>query len=570
MDFRLGSAAFILVFAVYLFLGGMGVTDRDNPQARDGAYNLLVRGFLSGHLYLDKEVPPGLAALVDPYDPEANRAVRMDPRYRLHDLSYYRGRLYLYFGAAPALLLFLPWHLLTGAWLVNWAAVVALCTAGLLLLLLLLHQVRRQILPGGPPWLAAAGVLTLGLASYAPLLVARADTWEIPIAFSHVAVAAALGCLWVALGETAHPARWLALASAAFGAAFAARPTALPNAAILLLAFALPRIRQSPRAWAAAAGPLAACGAAVASYNALRFGSALDFGIVHQLAGAEVSKLRTFSPAYLATNLRLYLFQGVQWSSVFPFAHEAPLWPLRARLPAGHGGVEHISGALRYAPFLWAAAAVPALLHRYPHNTRLRLLCLAAAWVAASSLVTLSFFFGACSRYQFEFVPALAFLAAVGVLALEGLPDARGRILARCLWVPALAVSAAFPVLYGIERCVLDHNYSGMTYLTEGDRADADREFAVARSLSPRNPLSRLGAALELALEGRSAEADAALTALVREFPDNAKAHLVFGNVLAGEHRRDEAVAQWREAHRLDPEDPVANAALAPAPAGPP
>src|ERR1700677_2438292 len=129
MEFRLASLAFIAVFAAYLFLGGMGVTDRGNPNPRDAPYNLLARGLLSGHLYLDKEAPPFLAHLADPYDPMANRDAR-DVRDRLNDLSYYRGRLYLYFGIAPALFVFVPWHLLTGGWLAHWIVVVVLCSAG--------------------------------------------------------------------------------------------------------------------------------------------------------------------------------------------------------------------------------------------------------------------------------------------------------------------------------------------------------------------------------------------------------------------------------------------------------
>src|ERR1017187_1713391 len=129
MEFRLASAAFIAVFATYLFLGGIGVTDRGNPHPRDAAFNLLARGLLSGHLYIDKEVPPVLEQLKDPYDPSANRAVRDDPRYRLHDFSYYRGKLYLYFGVPPALFLFVPWHLVTGGWLAHWGAGVFLCSA---------------------------------------------------------------------------------------------------------------------------------------------------------------------------------------------------------------------------------------------------------------------------------------------------------------------------------------------------------------------------------------------------------------------------------------------------------
>jgi len=561
MEFRLASAAFIAVFAAYLFLGGFGVTDRANPYPRDAAYNLLARGLVAGHLYLDKEVPPVLSRLKDPYDPAANMAARDDPAYRLHDFSYYRGRLYLYFGISPALLLFVPWHLLTGSWLAHWAAVVFLCEVGLLLNMSLVFAIKRSVLPGAGPWLMAACTLILGLGSYAPLLLARADMWEIPIAFSYLGVSAALRCLWEAFADPGRSAKWIAIASAAIGAAFAARPTVLPNAAILLIPFASRETRGSAWAWIAAVAPLALCGAGVGLYNALRFGDPLEFGMRYQLAGVYVAKLHAFSPSYILTNLRLYLFQNVQLSSIFPFAHEAPLGPIRARLPVNHGGVEHISGLLLNAPILWAAA-VPAFLPAMRRDKRLALICAAAAWVALSSLFTLSLFFGACSRYQFEFAPALALLASVGVMGMEGVCVGRVRAAARCAWVPALALSSAFTLLYGVERCSADHNYSGLAYLAYGDVPEAEREFGAARFLSPRNPLSRLGSGVELVTEGRYPEAKAALEALIRDFPDYAVAHFVLANVFAKEGRRNEAIAQYQTAHRLDPDDATISAAL--------
>jgi len=562
MEFRLASAAFIAVFATYLFLGGIGVTDRGNPYPRDAAYNLLARGLLSGHLYLDKEAPPALARLRDPYDPDANRTFRDDPRYRLHDFSYYRGRLYLYFGVPPALLLFIPWHLLTGAWLTHWACVVFLCSAGLLVNLSLVNAVKLRVFPGARPWLMAVCTLVLGLGSYAPLLVARADMWEIPIAFSYFCVSVALRCLWEAFGNPGHPAKWIAFASAAIGVAFAARPTVLANAAVLLIPFASGETRRSVRAWAAAAAPLALCGAGVGLYNALRFGDPFDFGMRYQMAGVYVARLHAFSPSYVWTNLGFYLFQGVRWSSIFPFTHEPLLGPLRAHLPLNHGGVEQISGALLNAPILWAAGAVPALVWLRHRDRRLLLACLSAAWVALSSLLTLSFFFGACSRYQFEFVPELALLASVGVMEIESAPAARLRAIARCAWIPALVISSAFPVLYAIERCASDRNHSGIACLVYGDVSGAESEFRTARFLSPRNPLSRLGAGLLLVTRDRYPEAQEALEALIRDFPDYATAHFALGNVLAREGRRDEAIAQFWDAYRLDPDDATIRAGL--------
>jgi tetratricopeptide (TPR) repeat protein len=282
----------------------------------------------------------------------------------------------------------------------------------------------------------------------------------------------------------------------------------------------------------------------------------------YQLASVYVARLHAFSPSFVWTNLRFYLFQAVRWSLAFPFVHEPALGPLRARLPPYHGGTEQISGALLNAPILWAAAVVPAVAWLRRPDRGLALIALSAGWVALSSLALLSFFFGACSRYQFEFVPELALLASLGVLALETTVPGALRSAVRCLWIAALALSCAFPVLYGVDRCVSDHNYFGVSLLIYGDVAGAEHEFETARTLSPGNPFSRLGFCLVLVSQNRRAEARAALEALVRDHPEFAKAHLVLGNVLGAEGRREDAIAQFRAARRLDPDDATAAAAL--------
>jgi hypothetical protein len=563
MGFRLASAAFIAVFTAYLFLGGMGVTDRANPEPREAAYNLLARGLLSGHLYVARDVPPGLAALRDPYDPDANGLFRDDPRYRLHDFSYYRGRLYLYFGAAPALLVFIPWHLLTWGWLPHWAAVVLLCSAGVLVNLSLVRAVRRSAFPQAPPWADAACVLVLGFGSYGPLLAARADVWEIPIAASYLMVSVALRCLWEALSGGPRTARWIAAASAALGVAFASRPTALADAAILLVPLLSAGPRQRLRDWAAAVVPIGLCGAAVAAYNALRFGSAFDFGQRWQLASVYVARITTFSPGYVASNLRLYLLQPVRWAAPFPYAHEPPLSTLKAMLPPGHGGVEQISGLLLYAPVLWACLAVPVAVRWWGGGRRLALIAAAAAAVAVASLALLSFFFGTCSRYQFEFAPALALLASLGIVALESRPAGPARTALRCAWAAALAFTCAFTALYGIDRCVSDHNRYGVARLVQRDLDGAQAEFNTADLLSPGNPLSRLGSCMVLEATGRAEEARRSLESLVRDFPGDATARFTLANLLVRSGRRQEALEQYQAALRLDPGNDAIARALA-------
>jgi tetratricopeptide (TPR) repeat protein len=560
MESRLTALALVATCAVYLFLGGIGLTERGNSITREANYNLLARGLASGHLYLDKEAPPALQRLADPYDPAANQAFREDGGARLHDITYYKGRLYLYFGAPAALLIFLPWHLLTGGWLPHWAAVVLLCAAGLGVNLSLIRSVRSSVFPETPPWVSAAAVLVLGFGSYAPVLLARADMWEVPIAFSYFSVSVALRRLWEAFGNPDAPARWIALASLAFGAAFASRPTALPNAAILLLPFASREARRSARAWAAAVVPLGLCGAGVALYNALRFGNPFEFGQHYQLGGEYVARLKLFSPEYVWTNLRLYLFQPVRRDGVFPFTHE----PTAAMLPAGREAqhMEHISGLLLGAPVLWAALAIPFFLRARRPGRRFGLMALSAAWVAFSSLLVVSLFFGASSRYQFEFAPALAILASIGVMSLESLARSPGRPAIRTAVAAALLFSCAFPTLYALDRAVLNHTDYGMRCLLDGQLAAADRELGIAHSLSPRDRVSRLGEGVLLVLRNRGSEARPIFEGLVRDYPDYATAHYDLAKVLADESSFKEAAEQYRLALQLEPGNKAMEAGL--------
>src|ERR1051326_587740 len=92
-----------LVVGVYAYTAQSGLLELLSPSAADTYYNLLVRGFRAGQLSLQKEAPPGLVQLADPYDSKGKAPYRLMP-YRLHDLSYYKGKLYLYHGVTPALI----------------------------------------------------------------------------------------------------------------------------------------------------------------------------------------------------------------------------------------------------------------------------------------------------------------------------------------------------------------------------------------------------------------------------------------------------------------------------------
>jgi hypothetical protein len=400
------AVALVALLAAYRWLAAPGQNLLADAGAGDAYYNLLIRGFRSGHLSLDAPVAPALLALPDPYDPGQNAP------YRLLDASLYRGKYYLYFGPAPALLLYGPWHLLTGHYLSDAQAGWLAGSGGLLAGCALLAGIRRRYFPGigAIAWIAA--LLAWGALTLVPLLLRRLGVWEVAIATGFAASALAA----LALFHAFHSRReqlWLACASAACGLAIAARPTyALGGLALLgpvWIAWRRPAGAGRDRGWrlAAAVVPAALIVAGLLTYNGLRFGNPLEFGERYQLSGTYESHLRHFSPSYLGFNLRAYLLAAAQLSPYFPFVRV----PALPAAPPGHQGIEDPYGLLPNVPFLLLACAAVWACRQRP-GLKAFLLSLVAGALPVAGVVLL---FGlASNRYMVDFTPPIVIGSVIG------------------------------------------------------------------------------------------------------------------------------------------------------------
>ena len=92
---------------------------------------LIADSILDGHLYFDYEVDPRLLEMDNPYDHDAREELGVDYHW---DHSFFNGKYYMYFGIVPALLVFVPFKLITGSSLATYHATqlfVALFIIGL-------------------------------------------------------------------------------------------------------------------------------------------------------------------------------------------------------------------------------------------------------------------------------------------------------------------------------------------------------------------------------------------------------------------------------------------------------
>ncbi len=532
------------VIAVYIGIAREGAETQPSLNPAGSYYNLLVQGFRAGQLNLKKEVPARLAEMADPYTPSPMRPVGV------MDLSYYKGKLYLYFGVTPAVLLFWPYVALTGQYLSTKASVLSFCGAGFLASVGLLCSLWRRCFAGVSVWVVAAGTLALGLATFIAPLVARCDVWEVAVGCAYMLTMLSLVAIWKSFQAEQRPAGWLAAASVAYGLAVGARPNVALGAVVLLLPVARAWRERRPvgRLLAAAIVPISIIGAGLAVYNFRRFDDPLEFGIRYAVTVRSQLHMRLFDGRHFWPNLRMYFIEPARWSTQLPFVH---------RIGATSSPTTDGFGLLSCVPLVWLALAAPlAWRGRAESSAPLRWFVAAAALLFAVNALTLCFYYIASLRYQVDFVPTLVLVAVIGVFGLEqALAEQRARLrLARWGWGLLLAFSVAFNLLACAQRCAEADNDLGLQRQADGRLPEAIRLYRRALRLYPELADAHINLGNALVQSSRLEEAIAHYEQGLRLKPDSAKGQNDFAIVLARRGRLPEAVERFERALQLEPD----------------
>jgi tetratricopeptide (TPR) repeat protein len=544
----------LLVIGIYAYTAPLGRLESLSSNPSDTYYNLLVQGFDDGHLSLKKEVPPGFARLTDPYDPDANRIYRGMP-YGLSDLSYYKGRFYLYFGVTPVLILFWPFAALTGHYLSNRLAVAIFCAVGVAINLGLLRALWRRYFPKVNVGVVAACGLALGLATGLPMLLPPSDIYQVAISCGYMLTMVALGAVWCALHDTEHRCGWLLAASVAYGLAVGARPSLLLGAVILLVPVVYAWRERQPMATGlmAATVPITLIGLGLMLYNFRRFDNPFEFGLHSQLGGARQVSMQYFNLRYLWFNFRVNFLEPVRWKTHFPFVRDAIIPPF----PPGYTGVQGAFGVLTNTPLVWLALAVPlAWRERSAQEQGALRWFVTAVWLLfGMCALTLGFYCTAAGRYEVEFLSALMLLAVVGILGLErALTDqpARRRLI-RWGWGALLGFSVAFNVLVSVKNYAVAGSSAATILSGEGRLPEAIQVFKKSLQMDPDYAEGHHNLGFVLWKAGQRQEALREDEYALRLKPDYADAHVSLGMAFARLGRPEDAVQHWEDALRINP-----------------
>ncbi|MBP5153108.1 MAG: hypothetical protein ILP13_09390 [Lachnospiraceae bacterium] len=123
------------------------VWNGEKPQHRN-QYEVMARSLAEGHIYLDyDDIDPRLEEMENPYSPAAR--IEADVNYH-SDHAYYKGKYYMYFGVVPAVVVFLPYYLITGRDLTTYHGTQLFAALAIVGIFLLFHALARRFFPKLP------------------------------------------------------------------------------------------------------------------------------------------------------------------------------------------------------------------------------------------------------------------------------------------------------------------------------------------------------------------------------------------------------------------------------------
>ncbi len=414
-----GKEGYILLCGIYaaLMIGIVGVIIRD-PYIWEHEFNPyanLSKAFLSGELSVGT-ADPSLAGL----EKELVSWGMNDERI-MFDYALYNGRYYVYFGVLPCILLYLPYHLITGGDLPVAASQIIFLAFMIPGIYFLLKEIIRRSFKETS--LAVHILLTAALFFGTNTMALMAD----PLVY-HVAILSGMTLtIWGiylalrALPFTEH--RALLFGSAlCLSLVAACRPTLLIFSAIMI-PLALysygewKREGKDKKSLTAAitvfAIPYAAVAAGLMVYNALRFGSPFQFGMIYNLTVIPSKDTAVSLTEMIPVLSWEYLFRFPSFDRYFPFLAEY-----------NEDAAAMMSGSIYYFqtvgygifalnPMLWILILIPSYIKKNKPGH-----FAAAMGISLISSVFLMFFGFymtqvVASRYTLEFSFAIFTVAAV-------------------------------------------------------------------------------------------------------------------------------------------------------------
>ncbi|MDE6743295.1 MAG: hypothetical protein K2J95_05395 [Lachnospiraceae bacterium] len=318
----------VLGFVFLVFYGISLYLMISNPTVMNDDYNPyqeLAWALDAGQASLLEQPPQELVSMENPYSFWEKYALDLDYKY---DFAYYNGNYYVYHGILPCLLFYLPIYHLTGLNMPNSIPVFFCCLLFGIGLVLLARQIIIRYFPKTPFAMLVLIALTGLFSCQLPFFITQADSYILTL-ISAVALVVWGLYFWISakrIEESGYSKGRIIAGSFCMALVAATRPTLLLYSVLAFVIFG--------RAWLTGregyekkdritmmvlfAVPYVAVAIPVMYYNAIRFGSPLEFGMKYNLTTFDIRHLR-FSLDQIYYAVGEYLFHTPDFNYFFPF-----------------------------------------------------------------------------------------------------------------------------------------------------------------------------------------------------------------------------------------------------------
>ena len=421
----------LLVLVLYVWLISYGLWTK--WPGTTTYYDQLASSFSQGKLSLELKPDPALLALPNPYDPSARAGLQVPT-----DISFYKGKFYLYFGPVPALLLMIARIFVHGA-IGDQYLVFSFITGIFITQSFFLIKLWQRFFPDIPPWLIPPSIVLIGLICPIGWILSLPTVYNAAIAGGAFFFLFGFYLAYNALDRTPISIWRLVLAALFWGMSLGSRITQILPVAFMavMVTILIANKNRDTNHFSNSIPAVLALGltlgiglAGLSWYNWARFGSIFETGITYQLAGLYLQKYQhdLFSPVYILQNLYNYLFIPPKIKSAFPFL--TPIYgslnPIISFLPLPKIYYsQEIAGYVFSSPFVvFAIIPMLNLVSRFEQQTTgvmnaedQRIY----TWLTTSLLGSFVFgftfflvFFWVAMRYFLDFTPALILISIIG------------------------------------------------------------------------------------------------------------------------------------------------------------
>jgi len=333
------------VITLILFSWICAYTSVVEKEIQAQQYNkYLVDALIEGRVNLDVGNPEKMLKAERPYDLgwlDKNKYERDKDWYG--DWVYYKGKFYCYFGAVPALLLYVPYTLITGKYLSNHGGIFLFAAISIILLARLWRFFVKKYMPDARFVFYLLSFLTLFFASgwFCPLRFTR--FYSIVSAGGFMFVIAGVLLLFESVEREKVDRSKLFFACACFALSVGCRPH------LLFASLLVPVVLWKYKLWKhlpLVAIPYIAVAIPMCIYNYVRFGSILDFGTNYNMTNLNLAAYGLLNPIGRVINTfntsMAYLFTLNGYSFFYPYVESIPqdgrfFWPITRFYDKGCG-----------------------------------------------------------------------------------------------------------------------------------------------------------------------------------------------------------------------------------------